>query len=211
MIYLFYGEEEFLIDSEIKKLISKNKIDSNSISRYDLEVDSIKSVIDDACTISLFDDKKFIIVYNFDKLVKDDEKSLSEFINNIGDVIIVFVASKLDDRKKIVKEIKKISTSKEFNKNKNISDTVRSMFDDYKVDYKTVDLLISMVGNDLRILSQEVEKLKIYKDDKKNHKFKNLTLKCSNSLGFIERRLLRKLKRFLLQKNLIKIKILVIL
>ena len=24
MIYLFYGEEEFLIDSEIKKLISKN-------------------------------------------------------------------------------------------------------------------------------------------------------------------------------------------
>ena len=57
MIYLFYGEEEFLIDSEIKKLISKNKIDSNSISRYDLDIDSIKSVIDDACTISLFDDK----------------------------------------------------------------------------------------------------------------------------------------------------------
>ena len=166
MIYLFYGEEEFLIDSEIKKLISKNKINNNSISRYDLEVDSIKSVIDDACTISLFDDKKFIIVYNFDKLLKDDEKLLSEFINNIGEVIIIFVASKLDDRKKIVKEIKKISTSKEFNKNKNISNTVRSMFDDYKVDYKTVDLLISMVGNDLRILSQEVEKLKTYKDDK---------------------------------------------
>ena len=40
------------------------------------------------------------------------------------------------------------------------------MFDDYKVDYKTVDLLISMVGNDLRILSQEVEKLKTYKDNK---------------------------------------------
>lgn len=166
MIYLFYGEEEFLIDSEIKKLISKNKIDNNSISRYDLEVDSIKNVIDDACTISLFDGNKFIIVYNFDKLVKDDEKLLSEFINNVGEVIIVFVASKLDDRKKIVKEVKKISTSKEFNKNKNISNTVRSMFDDYKVDYKTVDLLVSMVGNDLRILSQEVEKLKTYKDNK---------------------------------------------
>ena len=68
MIYLFYGEEEFLIDSEIKKLVLKNKVDNNSISRYDLEVDSISSVIDDACTISLFDDKKFIIVYNFDKL-----------------------------------------------------------------------------------------------------------------------------------------------
>ena len=123
MIYLFYGEEEFLIDSEIKKLISKNKVDSNSISRFDLEVDSIKNVIDDACTISLFDGNKFIVVYSFDKLLKDDEKLLSEFINNIGDVIIVFVASKLDDRKKIVKEIKKISTSKEFNKNKNISNT----------------------------------------------------------------------------------------
>ena len=95
MIYLFYGEEEFLIDSEIKKLISKNKIDNNSISRYDLDADSIKSVIDDACTISLFDDKKFIVVYSFDKLLKDEEKLLSEFIDNVGETVIVFVASKV--------------------------------------------------------------------------------------------------------------------
>ena len=69
MIYLFYGEEEFLISEEIKKLISKNKIDSNSISRYDLEVDSIKNVIDDACTISLFDGNKFIVVITINPLI----------------------------------------------------------------------------------------------------------------------------------------------
>ena len=36
-------------------------------------------------------------------------------------------------------------------------------------------------GRKLRELSESVE------EDKKNHKFKNLTLKCSNSLGYIER------------------------
>ena len=62
MNYLLYGTEKFLIDKEIKNIINKHKIDDIDISRYDLEVNSIKDIIDEANTISLFSTNRLIIV-----------------------------------------------------------------------------------------------------------------------------------------------------
>lgn len=168
MIYLLYGEEEFLIDEEIKKIIKKSKVDNINISRYNMELDNMKNIIDDACTISLFEEKKVIIIKNIEIYLKEKETSIfEEYIKNITeDTILVLIAKKLDEKKKITKTLKQLSENKEFNKNKNISNTVKKMFDDYKIDYKTIDLLISMTGNDLRIINQEVEKLKTYKTNK---------------------------------------------
>lgn len=166
MIYLLYGEEDFLIEEEIKNIIFKNKIDSINVSNYDLEFDFFKNILDDVCTVSLFGDKKVSIIYNFDKISKSDEVLLNDYLNNIiDDVILIFVCFKVDDRKKIIKDIKKNFVSKEFVKSKNISNTVRKMFEGYKIDYKTVDLLIDIVGHDLRILYQEANKLMTYKDN----------------------------------------------
>ena len=170
MIYLIYGEEEFLIEQEISNIISKSGVDELNISKYDLLLHSLKDIIDDACTVSLFSDKKIVIINNFDGIFKIDDKLLDEFdkfIHNISDdVVLILVCSKLDERKKFTKELKKLCTVKEFNKNKNISNIVRSMFLDYKIDYSTVDLFIKTVGNDLMILNQEAIKLMTYKDDK---------------------------------------------
>lgn len=166
MIYFLYGEEEFLIDEEIKKIIKKTKI--NDIYKYDMNIDNIKDAIDCACTISLFEEKKVIIVKNIDIYLKEKDTSIfEEFINNITEqVVLILVGKKIDEKKKITKILKSISETKEFNKTKSISNTVKKMFDDYKIDYKTIDTLIAMSGSDLRILYQEVEKLKTYKTDK---------------------------------------------
>ena len=64
MIYAFYGNEPFLINKEINKIIKDNNISDFNISNYDLSIDNIQDVIDDALTISLFDEKKAIIVNN---------------------------------------------------------------------------------------------------------------------------------------------------
>ena len=37
MIYLFYGEEQLLINNAINKIINDNNIDEVNISRYNLE------------------------------------------------------------------------------------------------------------------------------------------------------------------------------
>lgn len=182
-MYLIYGEEEFLIQNEVTNIISKSSVDELNISKYDLLSDSLSSIIDDACTVSLFSDKKVIIINNFDNIYKlDDIDEFDRFIHNISsDVILILVCSKLDERKKFTRELKSLCTVKEFNKNKNISNTVRSMFLDYKIDYSTVDLFIKIVGNDLMILNQEAIKLMTYKSDKVITKEDVLALCSSNS------------------------------
>lgn len=171
MIYLLLGTEEFLIEQEIKNIIKKTKIEKINISRYNLEEENIKNIIDDACTISLFEENKLIIIDNLNIfLTKQNDKTiqiLEKFINNIDkSITMVFISEKLDERKKIVKLLRKKAEIKECNKQKNISSVVKKMFDDYKIEYKSIDLLIKITGDDLGILSQEVEKIKTYKQDK---------------------------------------------
>ena len=60
MNYLLYGKQRVLIDDEIKKIISENNINDLNISKYNLEDDELKNIIDDALMFSMFGDKKLI-------------------------------------------------------------------------------------------------------------------------------------------------------
>lgn len=186
MIYLILGTEQFLIEQEIKDIIKKNKIEKINISKYDLEIDNINNIIEEANTISLFADKKLLILENISIfLTKQNDKTLKqleEFLENINEeTILIIQTEKLDERKKITKILRKKAQIKECTKNKNISNTVKKMFDDYKIEYKNIDLLIEIVGNDLGILYQEAEKLKTYKIDKIINKQDILDLASPNN------------------------------
>ncbi len=176
MNYLLYGTEKFLIDNEIKSIINKTGIDELNTSKYDLEFNTIKEILEDVNTVSLFSSNKLIIVDNatiFNRVQNkkiDDIELLEEYLKNTNkDVIIIFIdkVEKIDSVKKIVKLIKEKGTIKEFNALKNISNNVRTMFDDYKISDSSINELINRVGNDLEIIYQEIEKLKIYKIDDK--------------------------------------------
>lgn len=171
MNYLLYGLERFLIDKEIKSIISKHKIEEINISKYDLEINTIKEILDDATTVSLFSSNKLIIVENsfiFSRTTKkiDNIELLENYLKqDNNDVVMLFINpnEKLDSVKKIVKIIKEKGKILEFNPMKNINSTVKTMFDDYKIENGVIELLINRVGNNLDLIYQEVEKLKIYK------------------------------------------------
>ena len=171
MNYLLYGTEKFLIDKEVKNIISKNKVDEINISKYDLELNSLNEILDDANTVSLFSNNKLIIVENayiFSRVQNkkiENLEMLENYLKNSSDTIIIFINNneKLDSVKKIVKLIKEKGVIKEFNPLKNINNTVKNMFDDYKISDSYIKLLIDRVGNSLELIYQEVEKLKIYK------------------------------------------------
>jgi len=176
MNYLLYGLEKFLIDKEIKNIINKHKIEDINISKYDLEINSIKEILDDANTVSLFSSNKLIIVENsfvFSRVTSkkiDNIELLEAYLKqNNRDVIIIFVNpnEKLDSIKKVVKIIKEKGKIIEFNPLKNNNSTIKNMFEDYKLENGVIELLTNRVGNNLDLLYQEVEKLKIYKIDDK--------------------------------------------
>lgn len=178
MIYTFYGSEEFLIKKEIEKIIKNNNISSLNINNYDLTTDSLKNITDDAQTISLFDEKKLIIVDNSyiftGSTIKDDKKDnpedLLEYFDHINpDCILIFIVhnEKLDERKKIVKTLKKIATIKSFTKVSTPNEFIKELLIDYQIDFRLIGLLIDRVGTDLGVLEQEINKIKIYKGNNK--------------------------------------------
>ncbi len=174
MNYLFYGTENFFIDQEIKNILDNLKVDSINVSKYDLETCDIKDIIEDANTVSLFDSNKVIIVENSYIFTKNDKKDkniviLEEYLKNKNSfTTLIFITNdKIDTTKKIVKLFKENGIIKEFTSPKNINDIIKKLFDDYSISNSTIDLLVKKSGNNIEILYQEIEKLKIYKLDDK--------------------------------------------
>ena len=172
MVYLLYGTKDFEIEEEIKKL-SKG-IDEMNISKYDLNNDMLSLALEDAKTMSLFGDKKLVIVDNanmFTGSTSKDSELIEEYLNHINEnttLVLIVHNDKLDTRKKITKLIKKVGKVQEFNDELDTTSLVRRLFKDYNIDYKTIQLFIDRVGNNPLIIQSEINKIKIYKDNDKN-------------------------------------------
>lgn len=176
MTYVFYGTEEFLIKKELNKIKERYNIDDISISSYDLENSKLEDVVDDASTISLFSNNKMIVCDNAyvftgttnKKLPEQNIKVLEDYLNNDNsDTILIFVVNKdkLDERKKVVKLLKEKKQIKEFNKISNVDEFIIKEFEPYKISRKEINLLRNRVGENLNLLYQEINKIKLYKDD----------------------------------------------
>lgn len=184
MVYLLYGTKDFSIEEEIKK-ISKD-IDEMNISKYDLNNDMLSLVLEDAKTISLFGDKKLVIAENanmFTGSTSKDSELIEEYLNHINENTILILTvhnDKLDTRKKITKQVKKVGKVLEFNDDLDMTSLVRRLFKDYNIDYKTINLFLDRVGNNPLIIQSEINKIKIYKGNDRNitdEDILNLTVK----------------------------------
>ena len=172
MVYLLFGTKDYSINNEIKK-ICKN-IDEMNISRYDLNNDLTSLVIEDAKTISLFGDKKIVIADNanmFTASTSKDSELIEDYLKNINeytDLIFIVHSDKIDARKKITKAIKEKGKIIEFNDDLDAVSLIRRLFKDYNIEYSDIKLLIDRVGNNPLIITNEINKIKIYKGNDKN-------------------------------------------
>ena len=165
MVYLLYGTKDFSIDEKIKKLVS-GFLD---IKKYDLSVDSIKEVIEDAETYSLFGDKKAIVIENSNVFLAGQSSSdeLEKYLSNINPYsVLIFVCrfEKIDSRKKITKLIQKNGKVFEFNSDLDLSVYVKELFNGFNIKNDDLNLFIDRVGSNPLILQNEVQKLILYKD-----------------------------------------------
>ena len=181
-LYLIYGIEDYIIDEAIKKIITDNNIINDNIIKYNLDEVNVSLALEEASTVSMFDSKKLVICEGCTFLTGENKKeinhdidSLIKYINNpFTDVFLVFVVrkEKLDDRKKIVKELKKNSTvieaqkKENYNLNNYIIDYVNK--NGYNMSKNACIKLIERAGNNLSNLISECDKIFLYKDDEKN-------------------------------------------
>ena len=170
MVYLLYGTNDFAIQKEIEK-ITKD-FDKMNISKHDLTEDDIKDVISDAETFSMFADNKVVIAENatiFTSSGNGDLEILENYLAHINpNTILIFTVNeeKVDERKKITKKIKKDYKLISFNQNETPNSLVRNLLNGYNITSSNINLLIDRVGTNPLILENEVNKIKLYKDDK---------------------------------------------
>lgn len=173
MIYVLYGLDNYLINYNVKKIVK-----GDDKEYFDLENTDLGSIILSCNSLSLFSNHKNIVVENSyiftstinKKLPEQNIDVLDKYIDNINkDVNLIFVIEKdkLDDRKKIVKKIKEKGKIIDCNTKKNNISIVKEFFDGYKISDEDIKYLIDRVGDNLSIIYQESEKLKIYKIDDK--------------------------------------------
>lgn len=184
-IYTVYGEIPELIDKEINQIIDsyldgEPKDDFNYI-KFNLYETNFNQIIEEAMTMPFFSDKKVILVQNTfiltgEKVSKDhtiDAHAVIEFIEKYnGDSLVIFqvFASKLDERKKMVKtlkkhaKIKKVEQMSEVEMKQWIQSYLNQNFKDIKQD--ALDQFLTLTGIHYQLINQELDKLLLYIGDK---------------------------------------------
>ncbi len=175
MIYVLYGENESEINKFIDSIMKENNIDSRIT--YDYKECSINDVIEEASYFDLFGNKKLIILSGADFLTTRstlDSIEFDKYINSPNEsaiLVLKVITEKLDERKKLVKTLRKHATVKEFKllDEKNIDGYVRSYFDsrNYKIGNDGVREIVRRLKNNTKVIDSELEKLVLYKLDAK--------------------------------------------
>ena len=158
--YLIKSNATSLIDKKIEELIKELGFNDASITTYDLEEDSITSLIEDADTISFLTPSKVIIGKNLSNNNLDDKniKTLSKYLDNPNsDVLLIFVTTNIDTRKKSIKEV--INKLSLVNISTDTKSIVKDILKSYDVEYRVINLLDEYYKDDLERLISETKKL----------------------------------------------------
>lgn len=179
-VYFFYGEEDFNIEKEVEKL--KKSLDKNFLEMSFKTYNNPKFVdlIAILRTQPMMFGKMLIIINCLDyffKTFEDKEiKQIAEALENNNDNLdIVFVAElprgegkKLDSRKKFFKTLSKYN-AREFPtiptyKVADLEDWIKKQgkSKDIKFEQDALTAIISQIGNNLRQIDAELDKLKLF-------------------------------------------------
>ncbi|MCF7927107.1 MAG: DNA polymerase III subunit delta [Candidatus Izimaplasma sp.] len=180
-IYVFYGEDFYIIKSKTKNLLKKYDINEYNTTTYDAEETNIESAINDASTIPFMADKKAIIVKNVyflantttpKKAPNHNLEAFKRYIKNpVNESILIIQApyDKLDNRKKLTKLIKEHATVEHCEplKQQDLRGWVQRQLGKHniKIEPKALNELLNRVENDTEVLVNETTKLVLYAGD----------------------------------------------
>lgn len=179
-IYLLYGTEPFLIN-ETKQLLLKNVLNEEekefNFSSYDLEETSIEVALEDAETFPFLGEKKIIFLHNPSFLTAEKPKekvehNLSRFeayLDEPAPYTVLVVSApyeKLDERKKITKELKRNAAIMEAKKltEAELKNWIKDRAKSNGMEFETeaLDLLLALVGTNMFMISSEIDKISLY-------------------------------------------------
>lgn len=190
-IYLYYSNNEFLLNHKIEEKIAELNIDPFNIIKYDVLENSSDDILEDLQTVSFFAEQKVIIVRNLAEIEKEGESVVKNWISYLEkpnpDVILLVIQNELlpEDSKlgKALFNFAFIEKIKEMDKTE-YPDFVKNMFKKYQymITDDAVEALLERTNLDFTLINQEAEKLMLFAYDTKEINEKAVLLLVSRNL-----------------------------
>ena len=166
-VYLLYGEETFLVNSYKNRL--KEAVlgdDTMNFSRYEGKGIDVSELIRQADTMPFFAEKRLILVED-SGFFKASSEALASYLPSMPDTTcIVFAESQVDKRNKLYKMVKELGYAAEMQR----QDTAQLARwaggilarEGRKITGRTMELFLSMTGEDMENIRMELEKIISY-------------------------------------------------
>ena len=188
--YLLYSDDKSILNKEIDNLKNKLNINNDDVIYYD--INNVSDIVDEALTISMFSLNKFIVIditsYLSEKKEVNNISLLEDYFNNYNsNSYLVFISNSLsiDSRKKLYKlisskgEVKKLEVNDEY-----LNNYIKNYLKDNSYDINNLDItyFINRVGNNINNITNELNKLMLYKLDDKVITREDISLLVEDSM-----------------------------
>ena len=166
-VYLLYGEETFLVNSYKNRL--KEAVlgdDTMNFSRYEGKGIDVSELIRQADTMPFFAKKRLILVED-SGFFKASSEELASYLPSMPDTTcIIFAESQVDKRNRLYKKVKELGYAAEMQR-QDAAQLARwaggiLAREGRKITGRTMELFLSMTGEDMENIRMELEKLVCY-------------------------------------------------
>lgn len=177
-MYLFYGEETFLLETNIKKIKDLFGECIKGINYISIDETNVNEIISDIETPAFGYEKKLIVAKNTGLLKKEGKRKNAE-LNNLREklndyicknikiinesVVIIFIEEDADPKQELYKTIEKLGIVCKFEYQKPIQliKRLKGICNAYKVQVEesTLQYLIECCGTNMQELINEIRKL----------------------------------------------------
>lgn len=175
-IYIYWGDDDYLIERNINLLrdtIVHPDWQIFNFSRYQFGKDNFRAALNDILTPPICEGGRLVLVSNLGDLRAIDETEIEELLRTLVNIpdsnhLLLTSQSKLDNRLKFTKLISQYAQVKEFSlipawDTQKLTNRVKEAARELSISIsdEAVNLLAVSVGNNTRLLFNELEKLSL--------------------------------------------------
>jgi DNA polymerase III subunit delta len=164
MIIFLYGKDTYRMKEKLKEIVEKyKKVHKSGLSLkyFDAEKDNIKSLKDDLDQISIFKEKKLIVIYS-----PFSNENLKNFVDS-ENIAIFYQGGEVKKTEPLFKFLEKNAKCQKFDPltGQKLKSWIQKEVSGRgsKIDIDAQDLLVKYIGSDLWRMHNEINKLANYK------------------------------------------------
>ena len=163
------SSHSLLIEEFVERLKKKLSADSPKLlfESRNLDEVSLLEIVEDAKTLPMFHEKKLIVVKGYDGLGKDDLELLNEYAASPASVSVLVLLSQ-GSRKNRVKPAKSIKLV-DLDSGSNFDREIKRLAERLGMVLApgTAGFIKTMLGEDMNLIKNELEKISLYREGKK--------------------------------------------